>query len=95
MACLVALILIICEDVRQMCRWWLELGVNKLGFSRDRLVEHYLWSCLMVPEPEYGFCRVMLTKITCMITLTDDVYDVFGTLEELELLTDFVERFVQ
>nr|WNI01955.1 terpene synthase [Psidium guajava] len=81
------------KEVSGLARWWLELGVNELGFSRDRLVEHYLWSCLMVPEPEYGFCRVMLTKITCMITLIDDVYDVFGTLEELELLTDFIERW--
>ncbi|XP_056158426.1 terpene synthase 10-like [Syzygium oleosum] len=81
------------RETKENIMWWLELGVNKMGFSRDRLVEHYLWSRSMVHEPEYGFCRVMITKITCIITLIDDVYAVFGTLEELKLLTDFVERW--
>ncbi|KAF8043190.1 hypothetical protein BT93_A1511 [Corymbia citriodora subsp. variegata] len=79
------------KEVGELARWWLELGINETGFSRDRLVEHYTWSAMMVHEPQYGFFRVLLTKITSMITLIDDVYDVFGTLEELKLLTEFVE----
>ena len=78
-----------CENFR----WWVELGINKMNFSRDRLVEHYFWTNIIAHEPRYKPCRVWLTKIISMITLIDDVYDVYGTLEELELLTDFIERF--
>ena len=66
-----------------------------MNFSRDRLVEHYFWSAIIVHESGFELSRVWLTKIISMVTLIDDIYDVYGTLEELELLTDFVERFAQ
>lgn len=78
------------KEVSNLARWWVELGANKMTFSRDRLVENYFWSCLMVFEPQYTAYREMTTKIGCMVTLIDDVYDVYGTLEELVLLTDFI-----
>ncbi len=64
--------------------------MTKLRFFRDRLLEHYLWSILMIFEPKYETARVITTKLASMITIIDDVYDVYGLLEELELLTDFI-----
>ncbi|KAL3753901.1 hypothetical protein ACJRO7_001185 [Eucalyptus globulus] len=81
------------KEVSNMARWWVELGANKMTFFRDRLVEHYFWNCTMVFEPQYTAYREMTTKLACMVTLIDDVYDVYGTLEELELLTDFLVRW--
>nr|AXY92167.1 terpene synthase 2 [Rhodomyrtus tomentosa] len=81
------------KEVSNMARWWVDLGANKMTFFRDRLVEHYFWCCAMVFEPQYSAFREMTTKLTCMVTLIDDVYDVYGTLEELELLTDFLVRW--
>ncbi|XP_048127387.1 beta-bisabolene synthase-like [Rhodamnia argentea] len=81
------------KEVSNMARWWVELGANKMTFFRDRLVEHYFWNCAMVFEPQYTTYREMTTKLTCMVTLIDDVYDVYGTLEELELLTNFIVRW--
>lgn len=34
----------------------------------------------------------MQTKLVSLITVIDDVYDVFGTLDELELFTNVVDR---
>jgi len=73
-------------------RWWVELGANKMTFFRDRLVENYFWSCIFVFEPQYTAFRELDTRIGCLVTLIDDVYDIYGTPEELELLTDFILR---
>ncbi|KAK1396202.1 hypothetical protein POM88_006065 [Heracleum sosnowskyi] len=47
----------------------------------------------MVPGPEYSAFRDMGTKIICLLVIIDDLYDIYGSLEELELFTDFVERW--
>ncbi|KAJ9170123.1 hypothetical protein P3X46_018254 [Hevea brasiliensis] len=82
------------RDLKDMSRWWDSLGIsNKLEFCRDRLMECFFWTVGMVFEPEFSSCRKGLTKVTSFITTIDDVYDVYGTLEELELFTHAVERW--
>ena len=48
----------------------------------------------MMCGPQLGKSRIIQTKVNALITVVDDVYDVYGTLDELELFTDAVERFV-
>ena len=67
---------------------------NKLSFARDRLMECFFWTVGMVFEPQFSNCRKGLTKLISLITIIDDVYDVYATLEELEMFTDTVQRFV-
>lgn len=55
-------------------------------------MENFFWTVGVVFEPGQGYCRRMLTKINALITTIDDVYDVYGTLDELELFTDAVQR---
>lgn len=57
-------------------------------------MENFLWTVGVVFEPEFGYCRRMLIKVNALITVIDDIYDVYGTLDELELFTDAVERLV-
>ncbi|TKY48783.1 Isoprene synthase [Spatholobus suberectus] len=72
----------------------MDIGLtSKMNFARDRFVESFLWSLGMVPEPQFGNCHKELTKVGNLITIVDDVYDVYGTLDELELFTDIVERW--
>jgi len=68
---------------------------EKLDFARDRLMENFLWSAGIIFEPQFGNCRRMLTKLNSLVTTVDDIYDVHGTLDELELFTDAIVRFVQ
>ncbi|XP_049414336.1 sesquiterpene synthase 15a-like isoform X1 [Solanum stenotomum] len=82
---------------RELCditRWWKELDVaNEVPFARDRVVELYFWSLGVYFEPQYNVARNILTKVLCFTSITDDIYDIYGTLHELTLLTNAIERW--
>ncbi|KAJ8485843.1 hypothetical protein OPV22_018328 [Ensete ventricosum] len=82
------------RELKEVSRWWSNLGLaQKLPFSRDRLVENYFWTLGWVFEPQFGRCRELHTKANCFIVTIDDVYDIYGTMDELELFTDAVARW--
>ncbi|RXI03549.1 hypothetical protein DVH24_004201 [Malus domestica] len=73
-------------------KWSKDLDfVSKLPFARDRIVESYLWGLGCYFEPQYDFARMTLSKVIGLIVGIDDIYDVYGTFEELELFTEAVE----
>lgn len=57
-------------------------------------MEGFLWAVGFTPNPQFGYCRKISTKLSVLLTTIDDIYDVYGTLDELELFTDIVDRFV-
>nr|XP_016462858.1 PREDICTED: (-)-camphene/tricyclene synthase, chloroplastic-like [Nicotiana tabacum] len=76
--------------------WWKSTCLaKKLPFSRDRIVEAFVWTVGTIFEPQYSYCRRMLTKINAVAVVIDDIYDVYGSLDELELFTDAVERLLK
>lgn len=82
------------KELKELARWWRELGFQEtLTFSRDRLMENYLWAMGIVFEPQFKKCRIELTKFVCILTAIDDMYDIYGSLDELELFTDAVKRW--
>ncbi|OMO64933.1 hypothetical protein COLO4_31678 [Corchorus olitorius] len=82
------------KDLSQVSRWWRNLGIMQhLDFTRDRLAESFLCAVGLAYEPQYSCFRKCLTKITTMILIIDDVYDVYGSLEELQQFTDAVDRW--
>ncbi|KAH9744557.1 Beta-myrcene/(E)-beta-ocimene synthase 2 [Citrus sinensis] len=84
------------EEIKNLTRWWEDIDLAKnLKFARDRLMECFIWSVGMVPKPQYSNCRRALTKVAAFVTIIDYIYAVYGTLDELELFTYAVERFVQ
>ncbi|XP_065875901.1 terpene synthase 10-like [Euphorbia lathyris] len=81
-------------DLQYASCWWKNTCLaEKLRFSRDRIVENFLWTVGVTYEPRFSYCRRMATKINALITTIDDIYEVYGTLEELELFTDAVKRW--
>ncbi|KAM3730598.1 hypothetical protein ACB098_12G099300 [Castanea mollissima] len=81
-------------DLKQASTWWKSTGLaENLSFARDRLVENFFWTVGIIFQPQFGYCRRMFTRVFALITTIDDVYDVYGTLDELELFTDVVERW--
>nr|QWQ79602.1 TPS44 [Juglans sigillata] len=81
------------EDLKEVSRWWRSTGLGDLSFARDRVVENFLWATGAIIQPQFAYERRMLAKLDALLTTIDDVYDVYGTLEELELFTNAVERW--
>lgn len=76
-----------------MIRWWRNTRwAEKLSFTRDRLVEHFLWALGFGYLPQFSLGRRTLAKINCMLTTIDDVFDLYGTLDEVERFADAVQR---
>ncbi|XP_057764787.1 exo-alpha-bergamotene synthase-like isoform X2 [Salvia miltiorrhiza] len=82
------------QELKRISRWYKETGLpEKLGFARHRLAECFLWALGFAPKPHFGFSREILIKTGQLITIIDDMYDVYGTLEELQLFTNTIERW--
>ncbi|KAH7856190.1 hypothetical protein Vadar_033751 [Vaccinium darrowii] len=80
------------EDLRHVSRKKTGLG-KELGFIRDRLMESFLWAIGMNFKPQFSNFRRNITVVIALITAIDDVYDVYGTLDELEIFTNAIERW--
>ncbi|KAK9268770.1 hypothetical protein L1049_000532 [Liquidambar formosana] len=75
-------------------KWWKDLDfATKLPFARDRMVECYFWMVVIYFETEYYLGRRILTKEITMASIIDDIFDLYGTIEELELFMEAVERW--
>ncbi|GFP98805.1 (+)-epi-alpha-bisabolol synthase [Phtheirospermum japonicum] len=82
------------DELKELSRWYTETRLSeKLSFARDRLVECFLWNVGSIFEPRFKYCRMISAKFAVLFTLIDDIYDVHGTLDELEMFTDVIERW--
>jgi len=53
-----------------------------------------MWSLACFADPTLSEERVELTKPISLIYIIDDIFDVYGTLDELTLFTEAVCRYV-
>ncbi|KAK9137635.1 hypothetical protein Sjap_008229 [Stephania japonica] len=82
------------QELCDISRWWKKLNFAlKLPFARDRLVECYFWIVGTYYEPSYALARLFLTKVIALTSVVDDIYDAYGTIDELKLFTDAFERW--
>ncbi|KAK7272466.1 hypothetical protein RJT34_29076 [Clitoria ternatea] len=82
------------KEVGTTTKWWKESNfATKVSYARDRVVECYFWALAMSYEPEYSIERMVVAKLIACISLLDDTYDAYGTIEELELFTLAIQRW--
>ncbi|KAL6902155.1 hypothetical protein ACP4OV_005031 [Aristida adscensionis] len=82
------------KELKALSRWWKDL-YNEAGitYSRDRVVECYLWAYTAFSEQEYKRARMILAKIIALIIVTDDTYDIRATLEECRKFNEAIQRW--
>ncbi|XP_027182188.1 viridiflorene synthase-like [Coffea eugenioides] len=82
------------QDLCEIIRWGKKLDMrSKIPYARERFVECYFWAVGTFYEPKYSFARQMFAKIAVFVAIVDDAYDAYGTLEELKIFTDAVDRW--
>nr|UUB32234.1 bornyl diphosphate synthase [Lavandula x intermedia] len=82
------------EELKDLSRWWNSTCIaEKLPFARDRVVEAQFWAIGVLEPHQYGYQRELVAKIIALTTVVDDVYDVYGTLDELKLFTEAIRRW--
>ncbi|XP_057792628.1 bicyclo-germacrene synthase-like [Salvia miltiorrhiza] len=81
------------RELSDATRWWKKFDVaNKMPYARDRIAELYLWMVGVYFEPCYAKARRILLKCISMGSIIDDTYE-YGSLHELRILTDAIERW--
>jgi len=55
-------------------------------------VEGCFWIIGVYYEPQYCLARRILRKVIAISSIIDDVYDAYGTIDEIEIFTNAIER---
>ncbi|XP_058194738.1 (3S,6E)-nerolidol synthase 1-like [Rhododendron vialii] len=82
------------REILQFSEWWKDMGLaNDLKNARNQPLKWYMWPMAALTNPCLSQQRVELTKPISLIYRIDDIFDVYGTLEELTLFTEAVNRW--
>ncbi|KAK2635506.1 hypothetical protein Ddye_030298 [Dipteronia dyeriana] len=82
------------NELKEVSRWWENLWlVGKLNFARDRVIESFMTGLGFVYDPKQSSYRKWIAKATALVIVMDDIYDVYGSLEELQHFTNAVDRW--
>ncbi|XP_030528950.1 S-linalool synthase-like [Rhodamnia argentea] len=74
-------------------RWSGTTGLSKMGFGREKTTYTYFAVATSISLPCNSDVRVLVAKSAIVITVADDFFDMEGSLEDLEKLTDAVQRW--
>ncbi|PWA97886.1 terpenoid cyclases/protein prenyltransferase alpha-alpha toroid [Artemisia annua] len=80
------------DDVRGMLSLY-EAAHMRVEGEEDRIVEGYFWILAVYFEPQHSEARIFLLKACSLVIILDDTYDNYGTYEELEVLTQAVQKW--
>ncbi|OMO90643.1 hypothetical protein CCACVL1_07328 [Corchorus capsularis] len=82
------------QELSILSSWYKESNMkSKLPYARHRIVEALFYVVGVYFEPRYARARNILCKLTTLIGFLDDTYEAYGLFEELQHLTDAIQRF--
>ncbi|CAI0407016.1 unnamed protein product [Linum tenue] len=82
------------QEVVHVSKWWKELGLaEELEFARNEPMKWCMWPLTTLIDSKFSEERVELAKPISFVYLVDDIFDVYGSLDELTLFTEIVDRW--
>nr|ALO69830.1 putative sesquiterpene synthase [Persicaria minor] len=83
------------KELKDLSRWWKDLDMHaKMPFpSRDRVPEGYFWTLGPFYEPQFALSRKFFLQVFKVTSIVDDIYDAYGTIDELTAFTKAAERW--
>ncbi|KAL9392551.1 hypothetical protein Peur_016471 [Populus x canadensis] len=74
-------------------RWSKSWGLSDMGFGREKTAYCYFAVAASTSLPQDSEIRMMVAKSAIVITVSDDFYDMKGSLDDLEKITDAIQRW--
>ncbi|KAL1560201.1 geranyllinalool synthase [Salvia divinorum] len=81
------------RELEELKGWSKKWRLSEMGFGREKTVYTYfaVASCSLFPHN--SVMRLIIAKAAIIVTVADDFYDMEGSLPDLEILTDAVQRW--
>ncbi|KAH7576813.1 hypothetical protein JRO89_XS01G0156000 [Xanthoceras sorbifolium] len=81
------------EIQRNIANTLYEFSLQVVEDYRGQALECFLWTVGIFPEPHYSNCRIELTKTIAFLLVVDDIFDTYGSLSDLVLFTNAIQRW--
>nr|AMB57286.1 plastid terpene synthase [Osmanthus fragrans] len=82
------------QELAQISKWWTDLGLaQEFKQARNQPLKWYTWSMASLSDPSMSEQRLELTKSITFIYIIDDIFDLYGTPEELTVFTRAVHMW--
>ncbi|XP_031127000.1 (3S,6E)-nerolidol synthase 1-like [Ipomoea triloba] len=82
------------EEILQVFEWCKGLGLSEeLKLARNQPLKWYIWSMAMATDPCLSKQRIEITKPISLVYIVDDIFDIYGTIDELTLFTEAINRW--
>ncbi|CAL5183397.1 unnamed protein product [Lathyrus oleraceus] len=86
--------LIFKNELKELKRWTEKYGMSNMGFGREKSTYSYFAvAASFTSLPHDSYVRMLVAKTAIIITVADDFFDSFGSLNQLEILTKAVQRW--
>ncbi|CAI8591199.1 unnamed protein product [Vicia faba] len=82
------------NELTEIKRWVEKCGMSNMGFGREKSTYCYFAVAASITSlPHDSYVRILVAKTAIIITVADDFFDTVGSLNELEILTEAVQRW--
>ncbi|KAI6704866.1 hypothetical protein NL676_007828 [Syzygium grande] len=79
---------------KSLASWWKDLGMAKeLKYAMEQPLKWYMWPMAILTDTDLSQERVLVTKSISVIYIIDDIFYVYGTIDDLTLFADVINRW--